>query len=79
MERMREQLTARLEQLRQEYEAGQKVLADLAARQREVQQTVLRIEGAMQVLEELLAPADGSAPAPPSEPAPAVDPAAMGN
>ena len=55
MERMRDQLTERLQQLQQEYDAGQKMLADLASRQLDVQQTLLRIGGAIQVLEELLA------------------------
>lgn len=51
---MREQAEARLEALRREYETGQKMLADLEGRRLELQQTVLRLSGAIQVLEELL-------------------------
>lgn len=52
---MKEQLTERLEKLKGEFESGQKMLADLEARQANLQQTLLRISGAIQVLEELLA------------------------
>ncbi len=52
---MREQLTSRLAELKAEYESGQKMLADLERRQLELQQTLLRISGAIQVLEEVLA------------------------
>lgn len=45
----------RLEGLKKEFEAGQKMLADLEARKNGLQSTVLRISGAIQVLEELLA------------------------
>lgn len=51
---MKEQLTSRLAELKAEYESGQKMLADLERRQMELQQTLLRISGAIQVLEELL-------------------------
>ena len=51
---MREQLERRLGELKAEYETGQKMLTDLEARQTEVKQTMLRISGAIQVLEELL-------------------------
>lgn len=53
-EGMKEQLTARLQQLKNEYEAGQRMLADLDARAQEVRSTLLRIGGAIQVLEEEL-------------------------
>ena len=52
---MREQLGQRLTQLKAEFEAGQKMLADLEAKQASVRETMLRISGAIQVLEELLA------------------------
>jgi len=52
---MKEKLTERLEKLKGEFESGQKMLADLEARQANLQQTLLRISGAIQVLEELLA------------------------
>jgi hypothetical protein len=50
-----QRLEQRLKALRQELETGQKMLADLEARRLELQQTILRIGGAIQVLEELLA------------------------
>lgn len=52
---MKEQLTERLEKLKGEFESGKKMLADLEAKQANLQQTLLRISGAIQVLEELLA------------------------
>ena len=57
---MRRQLEQRLQQLKTEYESGQKVLADLAAKKANVQSTLLRIQGAIQVLEEELAKVDES-------------------
>jgi predicted nuclease with TOPRIM domain len=58
---MKEQLAQRLQELKAEYEAGQKMLAELETKQANLQQTLLRISGAIQVLEELLA-ANGSGP-----------------
>ncbi len=52
---MREQLEARLKLLRFEFENGQKMLAELEAKQATVRDTMLRISGAVQILEELLA------------------------
>lgn len=52
---MKQQLKQRLNDLKEEYTSGQKMLADLDARQAELRQTLLRISGAIQVLEELLA------------------------
>jgi prefoldin subunit 5 len=52
---MREQLEQRVSELRAEQQKGQQMLAELEAKQAELQQTVLRISGAIQVLEELLA------------------------
>jgi flagellar biosynthesis chaperone FliJ len=51
---MKEKLEQRLQELRSEFESGQKMLADLDAQRNNLQQTVLRISGAIQVLEELL-------------------------
>lgn len=51
---MKSRLAQRLEELRSEFESGQKMLADIEARKAELQNTLLRISGAMQVLEELL-------------------------
>jgi hypothetical protein len=56
---VRGELERRLTELRSEYEAGRRLEADLQARLSEVSQTVLRLSGAIQVLEELLS-ADGS-------------------
>ena len=71
---MQEQVQQRLEQLRSEFEAGQRMLAEMDARRAELQQTLLRIGGAVQVLEELLGEQAGAAPAT-SEGAQADDPA----
>ena len=51
---MQAQLEQRLNELKTEFAAGQKMLADLEAKQTELRQTLLRISGAIQVLEELL-------------------------
>ncbi|MGI5154096.1 hypothetical protein [Microbispora sp. CA-102843] len=51
---MREQLEQRIGELRAEQQKGQQMLAELEAKQAELHQTVLRISGAIQVLEELL-------------------------
>jgi predicted nuclease with TOPRIM domain len=54
---MREQLSQRLQELRSEFEAGQKILAELEAKQAHLKSSLLRISGAIQVLEELLSQA----------------------
>lgn len=51
---MKDQLQQRLQTLKAEYEAGQKMLVELDNKRAEVQQTLLRIGGAIQVLEEVL-------------------------
>ena len=51
---MKEQLEQRLEALKTEYEAGQKMLADLETRKATLRETLLRIAGAIQVLDEEL-------------------------
>jgi hypothetical protein len=56
---VRGELERRLTELRSEFETGRRLEADLQARLSEVSQTVLRVSGAIQVLEELLS-ADGS-------------------
>jgi hypothetical protein len=48
----------RIEQLKAEYESGQKMLADLETQESNLRTTMLRISGAIQVLEELLAKAE---------------------
>lgn len=52
---MQKQLERRLQELKAEYEAGQKMMADLDAKQANLRETLLRISGAIQVLEEELA------------------------
>jgi len=51
---MREQLEARLAALQNEYEIGQARLKELEAEATYVRETMLRISGAMQVLQEML-------------------------
>ena len=62
---MREELRNRLEVLRKEFETGQGRLRDLEMQEAHLRETMLRISGAIQVLEELLAeagpPADADA------------------
>lgn len=57
---MREQLEQRLQQLKTEFETGQQMLAELEQKRTNLEQTMLRISGAIQVLEELLAADKGS-------------------
>ena len=52
---MQEQLRGRLEELKKEFEAGQARLRELESEQAYVRETMLRISGAIQVLEEALA------------------------
>jgi predicted nuclease with TOPRIM domain len=49
-----ERFNQRLAELRDNYQAGQAQLQRLEAQRSEIQQTLLRISGAIQVLEELL-------------------------
>ncbi len=51
---MENKLEQRLEELKTEFESGQKVLAELDAKQASVKNTLIRISGAIQVLEEIL-------------------------
>ncbi len=60
---MKDQLEQRLKDLRDEFESGQKMLAELNTKQDNLRETLLRISGAMQVLEEEL----GKAAQPSSE------------
>lgn len=52
---MKTQLEQRLRELKNEFEAGSKALAELEARQANMKSTLLRISGAIQVIEEELA------------------------
>ncbi len=56
---MKERLRARLEELKREFETGQARLRELEAQESQLRQTMLRISGAIQVLEEALAEAQG--------------------
>ena len=51
---MKEQLEQRLANLKTEFESGQKMLAELEAKKANLTETLLRISGAIQVLEETL-------------------------
>lgn len=52
---MQEQLQQRLEELKREFETGQARLRELEAQAMHLRETMLRISGAIQVLEETLA------------------------
>ena len=60
---MKAQLEHRLKELIAEFEAGQKMLSDLESKQAELRNTLTRISGAIQVLQEELAKA-AAIPAP---------------
>jgi predicted nuclease with TOPRIM domain len=51
---MKQQLEKRLAELKAEYEAGQKMLADLEKKRSELETTLLRISGAIQAIQERL-------------------------
>lgn len=51
---MKDKIQQRLQSLKTEFEAGQKMLAELEARQAHLRDNLLRISGAIQVLEETL-------------------------
>ncbi|MFN5399188.1 MAG: hypothetical protein ACK5RE_04540 [Pseudanabaena sp.] len=65
---MQEQLQKRLQSLKTEYEAGQQVLANLEAKKSGLRETLIRISGAIQVLEEELAIVTESENEQPTEP-----------
>lgn len=50
-----EMIKARLEELKSNYTAGEQQMQTLETRKNELKQTMLRIQGAIQVLEEMLA------------------------
>ena len=52
---MKERLQKRLQDMQTEYEAGQKMLAELDAKRTNLRETLLRISGAMQILQEEIA------------------------
>lgn len=51
---MKNSLQDRLNTLKSEYESGQRLLAELEGRRAQLTQTMLRIEGAMQLLNEVM-------------------------
>lgn len=57
---MNETIEARLAELRGERDRGEEMLAELQARQAALRDTLLRIQGAIQVLEELRQPPAGA-------------------
>lgn len=59
---MRERIETRLAELRAEAARGEQALAELDAKRAELGRVMLRISGAVQVLEETLAAADGPTP-----------------
>jgi hypothetical protein len=52
--KMNEQIKARVNELRTELESGQKVMEELEVKRTNITYTLLRINGAIQILEELL-------------------------
>lgn len=57
---MKERLQGRLDELKAEFEKGQTQLRELEAQETQLRQTLLRISGAIQVLEEELSKTEGS-------------------
>ena len=53
---MKEKLEKRLKELREEFETGRKMLAEIETKRGDLEQNMLRISGAIQVLEEELKP-----------------------
>ena len=64
---IREQITQRLEKLKAEYASGQQMLAELETKQENLKTTLLRISGAIQVLDELLVESPETQPERPIE------------
>ena len=54
---MQQQIQTRLEVLKKEFETGQAKLRELEMQQSHLRETLLRISGAIQVLEEMIQPA----------------------
>jgi predicted nuclease with TOPRIM domain len=66
---MADSILERLKRLHAEYDAGQRMLADLDGRRASLTNTLLRLEGAIQVLEEMIGEGEitgpnGSSPGP---------------
>lgn len=58
---MKEQLEKRLAELKTEFASGQKVMAELETKQANLRDTLLRISGAIQILEEEIGKANQEA------------------
>ncbi len=58
---MKEQIELRINELKAELEAGQKVMEDLEIQRSNITYTLLRINGAIQVLEEMIQKEEASA------------------
>jgi len=56
---MQEQLRLRLDELKKEFETGQSRFQELERQQTHLRETLLRISGAIQILEEMLAHDNG--------------------
>lgn len=63
---MQDAIEARLAELREEARKGEEMLAELQQRQAALRDTLLRIHGAIQVLEELRGPAGDAQQDPPA-------------
>lgn len=59
---MKEQLENRLNELKREFELGQNKLREIETEEAALRQTLLRISGAIQVLDEVLKDAAGDEP-----------------
>jgi hypothetical protein len=59
---MKSQLETRLAGLKSEFKAGQAMLIDIEKKGRELEATLMRISGAIQVLEEMLTQNEEDAP-----------------
>jgi uncharacterized coiled-coil protein SlyX len=66
---MNDKLESRLKDLREQFAAGQTALTELNRKQDELRTTMLRISGAIQVLEELIGPVEVAADTPAPTPA----------
>ncbi len=56
---MKDKIETRLAELRQEFETGQRMLAELEEKREKLRESMLRIAGAIQVLEEMAGEGDG--------------------
>ena len=66
---MNDKLEARLKDLREQFAAGQTAMTELNRKQDELRSTMLRISGAIQVLEEMIGPVEAAAESPAAKPA----------